>query len=440
MIRLKDHMTEGLTAARLRMEARRALRPLLVVAIAAAIGVSAAAVLITNANRTWFKGSETIRFAVSDATAVQPGQNQVRFKGIPIGTITAVQLQGDHAVLSAVVQKRYGTFYRDAQAALRPATALQDMYLDILDRGTARAGAASTGVPLPVTRTTTAVNVADVLNTFDVGERERVRQLLDNLGNGLQDRGVKLRQAFVETIPLLRSAGRITDQIAARRTQTKRLVHNISLLTDELGRREALLRRLVGDGSIAASTFAAGSRDLDAVLRELPPSVSSLQGGLRSLRAVLPDVDSAVSALAPVADVVPRALDDLQRISRDASPALAALREPVERLAPVAADLRPVSHHLDAAVSQLRPQADTTDLVTKRAAGCKKGIQDFFQWNTSMTKFGDANGPFPRGNFVLGGSSELARNPWESAPPACTPGRPIGGRPPTQGEIFGGTR
>jgi hypothetical protein len=78
------------------------------------------------------------------------------------------------------------------------------------------------------------------------------------------------------------------------------------------------------------------------------------------------------------------------------------------------------------------PQIDTVDKVTKDLAGCKKGIQGFFQWNTSISKFGDARGPIPRGNVVLGAqSSSVVNDPNEYAPQACTPGKAIGGRPAT---------
>ena len=63
--------------------------------------------------------------------------------------------------------------------------------------------------------------------------------------------------------------------------------------------------------------------------------------------------------------------------------------------------------------------------MTKRTAGCKRGIQGFFHWDASMSKYGDARGPVPRGNVAAGAqSSGVLTSPDEYAPQACTPGQP----------------
>jgi hypothetical protein len=80
---------------------------------------------------------------------------------------------------------------------------------------------------------------------------------------------------------------------------------------------------------------------------------------------------------------------------------------------------------------RLAPQVDTVDKVTTDLALCKTGVQNFFQWNASMAKFGDIRGPIPRGNLVLGGSSSsVIPDPGEVANQGCTPGKLIGGRVP----------
>jgi hypothetical protein len=61
-------------------------------------------------------------------------------------------------------------------------------------------------------------------------------------------------------------------------------------------------------------------------------------------------------------------------------------------------------------------------------AGCRTGVQGFFEWNPSLAKYGDERGQSPRGNVALGAqSSGVLTDPFEQAEPACTPGKPIGG-------------
>jgi virulence factor Mce-like protein len=372
-----------------------------------------------------------VRFAVDDATGVVEGKNDVRYKGIPAGTITKVEMAGTQPVITVQLQKKYGRIYRDARASLRPNTALQDMYLDILDRGTPASGLAGTTDPVPAAQTDTAVNLSDVLNVFRADQRARMRALLDNLGNGLRDRGAPLRTAFTQAVPFLQVAGRVSRQLARRRPMTRRLVHNMAVLTTELGRRDKELRRLLHDGGTTLTTLKDGSRDLDATLAQLPPTLTAVDSSFTAVRGVLGDVNDAVASLQPVAGRLPGSLAALRRLNSSAAPAVRALQPPVRRLVPFAQSLRPLARSLSSAVNALRPQVDTVDLVTKRVAGCKRGIQGFFQWDASMSKYGDVRGPVPRGNVAAGAQSSGAlTSPDEYAPQACTPGKPIGGRVP----------
>jgi ABC-type transporter Mla subunit MlaD len=432
MIDVRNRRSERINRARLELELKRGARPAVVVAIGALIGLGCALYIGVHVSKTLLASTHEVRFAVADATGVVPGKNPVRYKGIPAGTITKVETLGTQPVLTVQIQDKYGQIYRNATAALRPNTALQDMYLDILDRGTPAAGVAKADNPVPASQTQTSVNLADVLDVFRADQRTRLRALLDNLGNGLQDRGAALRTAFVDAVPFLQVAGRISQQIAERRPMAKRLVHNVALLATELGRRDAELRRLVREGSVTLTTLQAGSGDLDKTLGQLPPTLSAIDSSFAAVRGVLGDVDGAVKSLYPVASHVPASLAALRRLNATASPAVSALQTPVRRLVPLAQALMPLTRSLSSAVTALRPQVGTFDLVTKRVAGCKRGIQGFFQWDASMSKYGDVRGPVPRGNVVAGPQATgLFASPDEYAPQACTPGKPIGGRVPT---------
>jgi phospholipid/cholesterol/gamma-HCH transport system substrate-binding protein len=282
---------------------------------------------------------------------------------------------------------------------------------------------------VPATQTHVPVNISDVLNTFGPSTRIRLRQLLDGLGNGLKDRGRSLRQIFVEATPFIQTAGEIAAQVRQRAPLVRRLVHNTSVLTTQLGANQRELRTLVEDGAATLGTLQNGSADLDATLRELPPTLDRATSSLAAVRDVLPSVDTAVRSLYPVADRLSTSLASLRELGTAANPAIRDLQRPVQQLVPLARALRPVSAQLGTGLTRLAPQIDTVDKVTRDLAGCKKGIQGFFQWNASISKFGDARGPIPRGNVVMGAqSSSVLNDPNEYAPQACTPGKVMGGR------------
>jgi phospholipid/cholesterol/gamma-HCH transport system substrate-binding protein len=433
MIDVRDRKTDHINRARVKLELKRGARPALVVLLCIGIGLVLAGYVVSHVSPSALSGTYRAKFALDNASGITAGVNEVRFKGIPVGEITKLQIEHERPVITVKIRKTYGPIFRDVKAQLRPTTALQDMFLDIVDRGTASAGKVSAEDPIPASQTATPVPISEILDVFKPTQRVRLRELLDNLGNGMQDRGRSLRAIFVEAVPFLRVAGGISAQLADRAPMVARLVHNTAALTRELGQRETQLRTLVREGSSALGTLQDGSPDLDATLRELPPTLARIDSSFSAVRGVLGHVDGAVRSLYPVADRLPASLTALRTLSDEAAPAVRALKRPVTRLVPVARTLKPLSANLGDAVMTLLPQVPTLDKVTKGAAGCKKGIQGFFQWNTSISKFGDLRGPIPRGNVVIGAqSSSVLNDPNEYAPKACVPGQPVGGRVPTE--------
>jgi virulence factor Mce-like protein len=427
----RNRRTDGFNKARAKLEFRRGLRPSVTVVFFVLVAVAAFAYMATQIAPTLLSPSYTANFAVPDAGSVVKNVNEVRIKGVPVGAVKDIRHEGNQAVVEVRIRKKYGRIYRDAQVQLRPNTALNDMYFDIVDRGTPAAGVLSQTELLPRSNSTAPVNIDAVLNVFQPNQRERLRVLLDDLGHGMEDRGRSLRAVFVQVVPFLQNAGVIADQLADRAPMVRRLVHNTNVLTEELGMREAQLRTLLTEGGSTLSALQESSPDLDATLRELPPTMSTVTSTFSGVRTTLDDVDLAVRSLYPVADQLPSSLTNLRVLAQTAAPAVAALRKPVSDLVPFAAELRPLAGNLDRATAALAPQIDTVDKVTKDLVACKTGIQNFFQWNASMSKFGDPRGAIPRGNVVIGArSSSLIVDPNEIAPQACAPGQVIGGRVP----------
>lgn len=426
----RDHISSRVNRSRLGLEARRGARPMIFVVIGAVAALAIAFFIVSNVSRTLLSKNTEYRFAVSDATGVVKGADEVRLKGIAIGTVTKVQLKGTQAVLTAKVQKKYGAIYRNAHAQLRPNTALQDMYLDIVDRGTPDAGKLSGSDPLPPAQTDTSVNINDVLGVFKAPVRVRLQTLLDQLSGGLADRGARLRTAFEAATPFVDELGNLTHQLAVREPMVRRLVHNTGVLTDSLAQDQGSLNRLVRTGSQTLSTLKDGRGDLANTLEALPATLDSVDSTFTAVRGVLGDVDQAVRTLGPVAGTLPAALDALVRLNGSAAPAVRALQDPVGRLVPLSRSLRPLSADLSRAVLSLQPQVGVVNKATKDLAGCRQGVVGFFQWNASISKLGDQNAAFPRGNLTAGAqSSSVLNDPSEFAPKACTPGQPIGGRP-----------
>jgi virulence factor Mce-like protein len=424
----RDHLTEGVTATRLQRETRKSLKPVTLTVLSVVAAAVIASYLMSSTSAIFGHDTYTVRWAVPQNYGVYEGFDEVRFRGVTAGTITEVEREGPRLILVTKIRKDIGKVYKDARAQIRPVTPLNDVYLDVVDPGTPAAGRAEENEPLGERQTATSVTVADVLNVFDEDVRKSTYRLLDQLGNGMADRGAGLRRAFVALGPFLDDAGALTRQIARRERATKRLVHNVAVLTTELGRRDGELKRLTTTGAATVAALRQGAGDLDRTLAELAPTFTTLRSSLAEVRGVVDDVDGGLRALVPVADRVPAALKTVDELVGVLRPAATRLRPAVRGLTPFVSELDEVSRHLGPIAGALRPHVPVLDRLTRNLVSCEDGVIGFFQWNTSLGKFGDRTGPILRGNLAAGvpaagAPGEATREPE----PGCTPGPTVKG-------------
>src|SRR5436190_10850738 len=172
--------------------------------------------------------------------AVVPGQGQtVDIAGVKVGDVSSVKLKNGVAVVQVEMQKKYTPVYRNAHVLLRPKTGLKDMYL-ALDPGTRKAGAMPSGGTIPVSNTLPDVNPDEVLASLDGDTRSYVEILLSSGGEAFTDKpghegqaSADLRQTFKRFEPTNRDLAKIMGEIAQRRHNVSRVIHNFRLITDQ---------------------------------------------------------------------------------------------------------------------------------------------------------------------------------------------------------------
>lgn len=414
---------------RMTLEIRRAFRPFLIVVAMLAAALASTSVIFSNIGVSWpWTHDYRTSIAVDDASGVVAGKQEVRFAGVVVGRTGDVRLQDGRAVIGIKMDGDAGPLYKDARVRVRPETPLDDYYVDIVSRGTPRAGKLGEHDVLQAQRTRTAVNVSKVLDVFQADTRTRVEQAIDGYGRGLRDHGADLRRALVELAPFLDAAKRLSAETAVRRRQTSRLIHNFRLVTEELGRRDVDVKRLVAAGAGSLGTLGAKEDAIAQSLTELPPTLTRLQTSFATLRATADALDPAFDALQPAARALPAGLAGLREVGRTGEPALRALRTAVVPLRSLVRALRPTAQDLSAAFVALRPTPPRLDAVTRRFAGCQRALQQFFQHTISLGKFADKRSVILRGQAVVGANSAagVVNDPNQTAAPSCVPGGPGG--------------
>ena len=400
--RVRDRISEGFTRERFELEVNRARTPFILwLALIAAAFVAFVVLLAELHLSAPWASSYQFKLQASDVTAVEPG-NPVRIAGVQVGHVTSVGLADGSPVLGLGIASRYGPLYRDARVAIRPNTPLQDMYLDIVSRGTKAAGQLPKGGELSAVDSESPVQFGQVIDIFDSSVRPRVTATIDALGQGLGDHGAELREALVELAPFLQTAQRFERAIAVRQHETRLLVHNFALLTGELATRSSGLNGLVSNGARTFERLASVQQPLGQLIDELPPTLRELPPALAAVRTASGQLGPALQALLPAADALAPALASLERLSPPAQAALAEIDQALPPLTRLNTSAYPLAHDLARSFSLLRPQAPRLNRATAALLRCETALQNFFQWTLSVSKMSGLHGDMQRGIGLIG--------------------------------------
>ncbi len=388
---------------RLVLEARRSAKPLALLAGLAVIAGVLFAVIAKNLTfeRPW-QSYRTVRVAANDVKGIFPGGHQVRIHGVKVGIVSKSELVKGRPVLTLKIQDKWGPVYKNARLRIRPVTPLEDLYVNIDDRGDKSAGEATKSTIINADQIITPVSISRVLDTFNADTRQRMTILLSELGKGLDGNGgEQLRETFVELAPFLVAAKDATRVLADRKENVKRAIHNFGELSAALAKRDKDLNRFVVQGNGALGELARNDQPLAVTLTELSDLLPVMRSSFASVENLSGHLDPALRGLEPVAANLKSGLSSLQEFGRDATPALAALRPATRDLRTMARTLPATSRSLSSTFTTLRPQAPQLDRITAMVPPCLDTLQNFFQNTLSVFKYSDANGTFPRGDEIV---------------------------------------
>ncbi len=418
-------MSDNAGLDRLKLELRRATVPALLFLGLCLAGIGTAAYIVKNlaGDKPWV---DYVRYKVAfdNVEGVSPGRHELRIAGVKAGSIKASRIENGQPVLELNVEKRYAPLHTDAKVVIRPVTALEDMYVDILSRGSKDAPVLPPGGTLPERRTRSMVEVGRVLNVLDEDTRPRLAQLLTQLARGTDDRGARLREGFGQLGPFLETATELGDVLRERRRTVARLVHNVGDLTGALGKRDHQLAGFVDEGQRLLVKLAEHDAPLSSTLAQLPGTLTQVRTTFADVRETETTLDSALRSLGPVADRLPAGLDSLRGFSEDAREPVRSLRPAVQRLRPLARELPTTASVGEAALSPLARQATQLDHGTRILAPCLPLVSTFLNRLNSMLKFGDGGYvPNARASVMVDFHTpgEILKHPdWRVAPPCFT--------------------
>jgi phospholipid/cholesterol/gamma-HCH transport system substrate-binding protein len=294
-----------------------------------------------------------LRAELETAQAVTPGQGQtVRVAGVRVGDIAEVEVSDDNAVVTMDIDKEFLPVYRDATILLRPKTGLKDMFLE-LDPGNPEAGEFEEGDTIPVANTAPDVNLDEVLQALDGDTRAYLRLLITGAGDGLAGNGENLGEMLGSLGPINRSLARLNGQVAKRKENLARLIHNMNVLFERVGSEDDEIAALIDASNSSLSAIAGEDLDVRRATRLLGPT-------LRDTRIALTETNDLATILGP-------ALQELRPFARRLKP----INESLEELASkttgdIKTEIRPFVRAAREPVRDLRPAAKSLADATPR--------------------------------------------------------------------------
>ena len=345
--------------------------------------------------------------------AVTPGQGQeVTIAGVKVGDVGPVRLEDGHAVVRLDLQpaELNGPVYRNATLLLRPKTLIQDQSVALdpgtPDRSRTDRGRLEHGDRLGLEATQVNVNTDELIAVLDVDTRDYLRILLDAGGQGLKDRGLDLRTLLKLSEPTLAQTERVTEELASRRVQVRRLVTNLRRLSQATAAKDRELASLVDASAATFGTIGEREAELAQAVEKLPGALGAARSALRDGSELAREAGPALEALRPAARRLGPALTAAQPLLRRGLPIVRdELRPLVREAVPLFRRLRPSLRDLNRATPTLVRTGRVLNYVVNELGynppGPEEGFIFHLLWNAhnlnSVVSVEDAHGAVVRG-------------------------------------------
>lgn len=407
------------------------------VARAAAVAVLIAASVVGVASRVGGGDDDLVRARFASAAPLVEG-NQVKIDGVVVGTVEDFEVKDGVAEVSLDLDDEAMPLHDDARLTIRPVSLLGERYVD-LDRGSPDAPVLARGEVIPLSQTTTAVGLDEVLNTVDPSTGDGLRALVSTLGEGMQGNGENVDAALRALSPSLRETRALAAVLDEHNELLVQLLDNFEPVAGALATRDGeAMDELVDSSDVVLSAVRERQLKLEKTLERLPKTLAVLRSTLGNLRSAADDTAPTLAELRPLTDKLPAFSEELRAFSDVLDPALAT-SEPVlqeadkllRAAAPVAADVRRSSSGLATTTTGL--QKVTADLTRNRenlfnyirywalTTNGRDGLSHYFRVNATLNPDVIA-GLLPAPRQGKGAKVDSSRGAAQGAPAPTAPG------------------
>jgi ABC-type transporter Mla subunit MlaD len=243
---------------------------------------------------------------LENATTLKPN-SPVRIAGVNVGKVSSVEPEGNMAETTFNVSDEALPIHEDATLKIRPRLFLEGNFFLDLHPGSPSAPELESGSTIPITQTSTAVQIDEILTSLQADTRGNLQKALKEYGTALnaaptasedavQDpdvQGLTGAQAINKTFRYGGKAGRTSAIV--NQAFLGQNPHDLSNLIR--GQRDLFTKLAAADGALSdfitnfnttVGALASESANLSASFRELAPTLQAAEPSLRRLNDALP--------------------------------------------------------------------------------------------------------------------------------------------------------
>lgn len=252
----------------------------------------------------------------------------VRVAGVDVGKVIGTERDGDNTEVTFTVDSSGRPIHDDAFASIRPRIFLEGNFFIDLDPGSPSAPELDSGGTIPVSRTSTAVQIDEVLSALQSPVRADLNRLLESYGTALMHeptaaedqtqlpevKGKSGAEALNGAFRYGGDAGRYSAQVTdallgTQQRDLSRLVSSAGRAFGAFASRRRDLQGLIDNFNVFTGALASQSSNLSATIQLLAPTLRITHASLVSLNRTLPPLRTYAIELRPAVAELPGLID-----------------------------------------------------------------------------------------------------------------------------------
>jgi phospholipid/cholesterol/gamma-HCH transport system substrate-binding protein len=392
----------------------------------------------------------------------------VRIAGVDVGKVISTERDGDAATVTFTVTGKGRPIHDDAFAQIRPRIFLEGNFFVDLYPGSPSAPELGSGETIPISHTSTAVQLDEILTALQSPVRADLSRLLEGIGTALNHeptaaedatqlpevRGKTGGEALNGALLYGGDAGRYSAQVTNALLGTR--PHDLSRLVAGAGRafgafaaNEEDLERFIVNFDVFTGALAAQSTNLATTVQRLAPTLRTARASFASLNRSLPPLRAYSIELRPAIAELPgliraakpwteqahallsgRELGGTAKLLREATPGLAGAAQAGKAI------VLPQINRISLCTTKVIVPAGNQTIEDQFSTG-GPNYREFFYTLANFSGWGgdfDGNGPFLRlqpggGGVLVSQSNPLGNLTTDKVDWAHTIAAPLGTQP-----------